>query len=74
MSPAHPDPIILQAHRRHQTEELPDLPKKLTLVLSDFYLDLVHRIAERTGASKTEVVRRSLDLWVTDETLDLLYP
>ena len=74
MSPAHPNPIILEAHCRHQTDELPDLPKKLTLVLDAFYLDLVHRISERTGASKTEVIRRSLDLWVTDETLDLLYP
>lgn len=73
MNPSHPDPIILEAVSRHEQAPPRPLPQKLTLVLGDFHLDLIERISERTGVSKTEVVRRSLDLWLTEETLDLLY-
>tara|TARA_R110002126_G_scaffold18451_2_gene70698 strand:- start:1954 stop:2193 length:240 start_codon:yes stop_codon:yes gene_type:complete len=73
MTPSHPDPIILKAIQRHVESPGRDLPQKLTLALGDFYLDLCQRIADLTGCSKTEVIRRSLGLWVTDETLDLLY-
>jgi len=74
MTPRHPDPIVLEAIHRHEEAPSRDLPQKLTLVLGDFHLALVDRIAERTGASKTEVIRRSLDLWLTEETIDLLFP
>ena len=74
MNPNHPDPIVLEAIARHEASPPGGLPQKLTLVLGDFHLDLVERISERTGASKTEVIRRSLDLWLTEETLDLLFP
>ena len=74
MTPSHPDPLILKAIQRHVEAPGCDLPQKLTLVLGDFHLDLVSRISERTGASKTEVIRRSLDLWLTEETIDLLFP
>ena len=74
MTPRHPDPIVLEAIARHQQAPPRDLPQKLTLVLGDFHLALVDRICERTGASKTEVVKRSLDLWLTEETIDLLFP
>ena len=74
MNPSHPDPIVLEAIARHDEAPPANLPQKLTLVLGDFHLDLVSRISERTGASKTEVIRRSLDLWLTEETLDLLFP
>jgi len=74
MTPTHPDPIVLEAIRRHEEAPPRDLPQKLTLVLGDFHLALVDRICERTGTSKTEVIRRSLDLWLTEQTIDLLFP
>lgn len=74
MTPSHPDPIVLKAISRHVEAPPADLPQKLTLVLGDFHLDLCDRIAALTGCSKTEVIRRSLDLWLTEETLDLLFP
>jgi hypothetical protein len=74
MKPSHPDPLILKAIQRHVEAPGCDLPQKLTLVLGDFHLDLCERVAKLTGCSKTEVIRRSLDLWVTDETIDLLFP
>lgn len=74
MEARHPDPILLEAIARHDEAPPANLPQKLTLVLGDFHLDLVSRISARTGASKTEVIRRSLDLWLTEETLDLLFP
>ena len=72
-TPSHPDPVVLEAMSRHRQTPPGALPQKLTLVLGDFHLDLCERVANLTGCSKTEVIRRSLDLWITDETLDLLY-
>jgi hypothetical protein len=74
MKASQPDPIILEAIARHEEAPPAKMPKKLTLVLGDFHLDLVDRIAVLTGSSKTEVVRRSLELWLTEESLNLLYP
>jgi hypothetical protein len=74
MTPNHPDPVVIDAISRHEAAPPRDLPQKLTLALGDFHLDLVERIAALTGCSKTEVIRAFPDLWLTEETLDLLFP
>jgi hypothetical protein len=72
MTPTHPDPIVLEAIQRHEEAPPRDLPPKLTLVARDFHLTGRPHLWSAQGI-KTEVVRRSLDLWLTEQTIDLLF-